>query len=489
MSIQVSPSPIPNPDEISLTSALVDRDAYLVELLKQCRALNIQLIEPEMVAWVQEVRDRAQSLARQFTLPTTRDEEWRFTDLSSLRQVTFQASAQKVELPDSDVSALIPEAGNSRLVFVNGVYAPGLSAVADLPDGVVVSNLAGLPITHRSRVRDYLAQAQGSQLRAGVPPVEQTGVAQELFTALNTSGLTDVAVVWVPKNLVVETPIHLLFISAPGEMPTFSQPRCLVVAESGSAVTLIEEYTNRRNAGGDAYATSAEGEGEKVYFTNAVTEIWLEENAQVSHTRVERESDAAFHIGKSAIAQARDSRYTCNAITMGAKLSRHNLEIFQTGEQTETTLNGLTMIAAQQLADTHSAITLNHPYGTSRQLHKCIVADRAHAVFNGKVFVPKAAQLTNAGQLNRNLLLSPKARVDTKPQLEIIADNVKCSHGATVSQLDDEEVFYLRSRGLDEADARNLLINAFAAEVINQLPVASLRQTLSVVVRNQRERG
>ena len=472
MSIQVSPSLIPNPDEISLTSALVDRDAYLTELLKQCQALNIQLIEPEMVAWVQEVRDRAQSLARQFTLPTRRDEEWRFTDLSSLRQVTFQASAQKVELPDgSDVSALIPEAANSRLVFVNGVYAPGLSAVADLPDGVVVSNLAGLPITHRSRVRDYLDQSQG---------------AQELFTALNTSGLTDVAVVWVPKNLVVETPIHLLFISAPGEMPTFSQPRCLVVAESGSAVTLIEEYTNRSNA---ANRESAEREGEGVYLTNAVTEIWLEENAQVSHTRVEQESDAAFHIGKSAIAQARDSRYICNAITMGAKLSRHNLEIFQTGEQTETTLNGLTMIAGQQLADTHSAIALNHPYGTSRQLHKCIVADRAHAVFNGKVFVPKPAQLTDAGQLNRTLLLSPQARVDTKPQLEIIADNVKCSHGATVSQLDDDEVFYLRSRGLDEADARNLLINAFAAEIINQLPVASLRQTLSTVVRNQRERG
>ena len=471
MSIQVSPSLIPNPDELSLTSALVDRDPYLVELLKQCQALNIQLIEPEMVAWVQEVRDRAQSLARQLTLPTKRDEEWRFTDLSSLRQVTFQASAQKVELPDSDVSALIPEAANSRLVFVNGVYAPGLSAVADLPDGVVVSNLAGLPISHRSRVRGYLAQAQGGQ---------------EWFTALNTSGLTDVAVVWVPKNLVVETPIHLLFISAPSEMPTFSQPRCLVVAESGSAVTLIEEYTNRRNA---ANRESAERQGEGVYLTNAVTEIWLEENAQVSHTRVERESDAAFHIGKSAIAQARDSRYTCNAITMGAKLSRHNLEIFQTGEQTETTLNGLTMIAGQQLADTHSAIALNHPYGTSRQLHKCIVADRAHAVFNGKVFVSKPAQLTNAGQLNRNLLLSPLARVDTKPQLEIIADNVKCSHGATVSQLDDEEVFYLRSRGLDEADARNLLINAFAAEIINQLPVASLRQTLSTVVRNQRERG
>jgi Fe-S cluster assembly protein SufD len=160
--------------------------------------------------------------------------------------------------------------------------------------------------------------------------------------------------------------------------------------------------------------------------------------------------------------------------------------VFQTGEQTETTLNGLTMIAGQQVADTHSAIALNHPYGTSNQLHKCIVADKAHAVFNGKIFVPKPAQLTNANQLNRNLLLSPKARVDTKPQLEITADNVKCSHGATVSQLEDEEVFYLQSRGLDENDARNLLITAFATEIINQLPLASLRETLAVAVNHQR---
>jgi Fe-S cluster assembly protein SufD len=163
---------------------------------------------------------------------------------------------------------------------------------------------------------------------------------------------------------------------------------------------------------------------------------------------------------------------------LGAKLSRHNLEILQTGEQTETTLNGLTMIAGNQVADTHSAIALNHPYGTSKQLHKCIVGDHAHAVFNGKVFVPKPAQLTDAAQLNRNLLLSSKARVDTKPQLEITADNVKCAHGATVSQLEDDEIFYLQSRGIDSNDARKLLVNAFAAEIINHIPVPSLRNTL-----------
>ena len=456
MSIQ-SPTAIPNPDEtVGLTSVLV-RDAYLTELLEQCQGLS-QVIEPE-VAWVQEIRDRAATWVRQSTIPTTRDEEWRFTDLSPLRQIAFQVETQYITSLHDITPLTLPEAANSRLVFINGVYAADLSAVADLPNGVVVSNLAGLPLGYRSRVRDYLAQQQG---------------AKEVFTALNTAGITDVAVVWIPKNLVVETPIHLLFISTASGTPIISQPRCLVVAESGSSVTLIEEYTHRRDV-----------EEAAVYFTNAVTEIWVEENAQVNHTIIERESGAAFHIGKSAIAQARDSRYTCNAITLGAKLSRHNLEVFQTGEQTETTLNGLTMVALQQLADTHSAIALNHPYGTSNQLHKCIVADRAHAVFNGKVFVPKAAQLTNAGQLNRNLLLSPKARVDTKPQLEITADNVKCAHGATVSQLDAEEVFYLQSRGLDEDDARKLLINAFAAEIINQLPLVSLRERLSTAVSNQ----
>lgn len=443
MSIQVSPSP----DE-AIAKALNDRDPALIELLHQCQKLSIQVLEPEMLDRVQNLRESSAAWVRKCTLPTTRDEEWRFTDVSFLKQVKFNLPTPAA----SDITPLIlPEAVNSRLVFVDGVYAPTLSSVADLPE-LIVTNLAGLPLTHRDRVWNYLATAPG---------------ATEVFTALNTSGITDVAVVWVPKNLVVEMPIHLLFISASSE-PTISQPRCLVVAESGSSVTLIEDYLDRNQA-----------EVGSVYFTNSVTEIWLEENAQVNHTRVERDSLEAFHIGKTAIAQARSSRYTGNAITLGAKLSRHNLEVFQTGEQTETTINGLVAIADRQVADTHSAIALNHPYGTSTQLHKCIVADRSHAIFNGKIFVPQAAQLTNASQLNRNLLLSPQARVDTKPQLEITADNVKCSHGATVSQLDEEEVFYLQSRGINATAARRLLLDAFAAEIINKLPVASLRQTLT----------
>lgn len=416
MTIQVSPSSIANSDTVSLTSTLVDGDTYLVELLNQVSATKSSL------GWLQELRQQAANWVRHSTIPTTRDEEWRFTDLSALRKVQFDHVETRLASLPTD---------------------------ADLPSGVRVGKLTELSVGEQERVRQYLAQAEG---------------AQEVFTALNTAGLTDAAVVLVGKNVVVEEPIHLVFLA--GETATISQPRCLVVAESGSQVTLVEEYG----------ATPQEEGG--VYLTNAVTEIWVGENAQVSHTRVMREGVEAFHIGKTAVTQARDSRYTCNALAFGGKLSRHNLEILQTGEQTATHLNGLTMIWDRQLADTHSAIALNYPYGVSRQLHKCIVGDRAHAVFNGKVFVPKAAQQTDAGQLNRNLLLSSKARVDTKPQLEITADNVKCAHGATVSQLEDDEIFYLQSRGIGENDARKLLVNAFAAEIINQIPVTSLKETL-----------
>ena len=456
MSIQVSSNTIPSPEELGLTAASDRQDTYLAGLLNQCQALDLQVIDPDIAALLQELRDRASLWLDKLTIPTKRDEEWRFTDLSPLLKVNFQKPEVNVDLAESAVAELsLPEAP-IRLVFVNGVYAPNLSSVTNLPEGLVVGNLAQLPVTHRSKVGQYLAQPQG---------------VTDVFTSLNTAGLTDAAVVWVAKNTVVETPIHLLFLSVANESATINQPRCLVVAQSGSQVSLVEDYLNRKDA------------KEEVYFTNAVTEIFLEQNAQVSHTRIQRESEAAFHIGKSAIAQARDSRYTCNAISLGAKLSRHNLEVLQTGEQTETTLNGLTVIAGEQLADTHSLMAYTKPYGTSNQLHKCIVADKAHAVFNGRVFVPQAAQLTNAGQLNRNLLLSPKARVDTKPQLEITADNVKCSHGATVGQLEADEIFYLQSRGLNQADARNLLIDAFAAEILNQVPIASLSQQLSQSVR------
>jgi len=433
MSIPVSLTSIPD--------SLLDRDAFLSGLLSRVTTTKTD-------GWLQDLRESAANWVRHSVVPNTREEEWRFTDLSPLKQVSFHVGTiHELSLQDDFV---LPEV-SGRLVFVNGVYSPNLSNTENLPAGLIVGNLDVLP---EEVIQQYLAQAEG---------------AKEVFTALNTAALNDVAVIWVAKNVVVETPIHLLFISVAGESATISQPRVLVVAESSSQVSLIEEYVTGK---------MPVPQEEEVYFTNGVTEIWVQENAQVTHNRVVREGAAAFHIGKTAVTQARSSRYNCNAVTVGGKISRHNLEILQTGEQTETTLNGLTVIADNQLADTHSALSLNYPHGVSKQLHKCIISDRAHGVFNGKIFVPKLAQLTDASQLNRNLLLSSKSRIDTKPQLEITADNVKCAHGATVSQLEDDQIFYLQSRGIDENDARKLLVNAFATEIINFIPVPSLRESL-----------
>lgn len=426
-----------NVEMLNEANLLLDRDAFLTGLLSQVTTNKHD-------GWLQNLRDGSISWVRHSVIPNTRDEEWRFTDLSPLKELTFKNVGIIHELSLQD-DFVLPDVTH-RLVFVNGVFAANLSQVSNLPTGVKIGNLDVLPTPV---AQEYLAQADAEK---------------EVFTALNTAGLNDVAVVWVGKNVIVEHPIHLLFISVSANTVTISQPRCLVIAESNSQVTLIEEYIASTK--------------QEVYLKNSVTEVWVNENAQVHHSRVVLESDAGFHIGKTAVTQARYSRYTCNAVTIGGKISRHNLEILQTGEQTETTLNGLTVIADKQLADTHSTLSLNHPYGVSKQLHKCIIGDRAHGVFNGKIFVPKPAQLTDAAQLNRNLLLSSKSRIDTKPQLEITADNVKCAHGATVSQLEDDEIFYLQSRGIDEHNARKLLVNAFASEIINFIPVAYLRDKL-----------
>jgi len=353
MSIPVSLTSIPN--------SLLDRDPFLTGLLNQVTV-------SEKDDYLKQLRDGAAKWVRHSVIPNTREEEWRFTDLSSLKQVTFNNNVETfhgTSLQRNDLNDFVLPEVSQRLVFVNGVYSPDLSNTENLPSGLIVGNL---DVLSSEIVGEYLAQAEG---------------AKEVFTALNTAALNDVAVVWVGKNVVVEKPIHLLFISVSGESATISQPRVLVVAESNSQVTLIEEYI-------------ASSQNEGVYFTNSVTEIWVNENAQVSHNRVVREGAAAFHIGKTAVTQARYSRYSCNAVTVGGKISRDNLEILQTGEQTETTLNGLTVIPDNQLADTHSALSLNHPDGVSKQLHKCIIGDRAHGVFNGKIFVPKLAQLTNA---------------------------------------------------------------------------------------------
>jgi len=444
MTIQVSA--VADQDNLGI-SQRIDRTAYLANLL----ALRSPL--PSPMTALQSLRDAATAQVQELAMPSTREEDWRFTDLSPLLAIAF-SSPPTVEPPDASLlePLILPEAAPSHLVFVDGQFVPGRSQTAGLPAGVFAGNLAEALVA-QPQLREYLATQPGGN---------------EVFTALNTASFTDAAVIWVGKGVQVEAPIQLVFLSSQGNSPTLSQPRCLVVAESNSSLTLVETY--------GALQTG-------VYCTNPVTEIWVEANAQVNHTRVQQDTQTAFHIGKTAVSVQRDARYNGIAISLGASLSRHNLEVFQQGEQTEIGLSCLTLLAGEQVGDTHSAIAYSKPYGSSRQLHKCIVDDHAHAVFNGRISVPKPAQLTDAGQLSKTLLLSPKARVDTKPQLEIVADNVKCSHGATVSQLENDEIFYLQSRGIDGDSARKLLVYAFAGEVIGQIPVASLRDRLTQHIR------
>ncbi|MEG3840231.1 Fe-S cluster assembly protein SufD [Microcoleus sp. herbarium14] len=438
-----------------INTQVATREMFLAGLVNQCEKLG-EANGKNSAFGLQELRDTAAEYVLSASFPTVKDEEWRFTDLSPLLQVQFnvpQSNQSAIALSDIIMPVKDKDDLPLRLVFVNGVYTPDLSA-GNLPD-FYVGNLSNAPEKYQARIADALSQHR-----------QQT----EVFTALNIAGLVDSAVVFVPANMSLDTPIHLLFLTAPGASPTMCQPHCVVIAEPGSNVTLVEDYATIGNVAA---------------FTNAVTDVVVGENAAVNHVRLQREGLNVVHIGRSAIAQSRNSRYTCHAISLGGKISRHILEVFQHGEATETTLNGLTVAFGEQLSDTHSLISFNHPHGTSRQLHKCIIGNKARAVFNGKVFVPKAAQLTDAGQLSRNLLLSSRARVDTKPQLEIVADNVKCSHGATVSQLEDDELFYLQSRGLDLERSRYLLIDAFAAEILDKLPIVGVAKMLSTCMAIQ----
>ena len=427
-------------------------DNYLSKLLSQCEKKNA-VIQSDFLS---DLKQKAASVLTQSRFPNKRDEEWQFTDISDLLKIDFQVAKETTLTTDVLNQFILEEAKNSRLVFVNGIYSAELSNTTALLDGVYVGNLSNLSDTKKTQLASYLGQQEGSD---------------DFFTALNTAGLDDVAIAWVGSDVTVETPIHLLFLSVVDSVPSLIQTRVLVIAEPNSTFSLIESY-------GAVTTNCTDRPQQKPYVSNVVTEIYLAENSQVNHIRNQRESGDSFHIAKTVISQAKNSHYTNYDFNLGAKLCRHNLEIYQQGEQTETNLNGLTIIAGRQVSDTHSAIYLRHLHGKTNQLHKCIVDEYSHAIFSGKVFVPKAAQMTNASQLNRNLVLSSKARINTKPELQITADNVKCSHGATVSQLEADEVFYLRSRGLNDYDARHLLLDAFAGEILDKVSLKSLQQRL-----------
>ncbi len=402
--------------------------------------------------WLKARRAIALERAGALSVPTTRDEEWRFTDLSALYKLKPQQAAAGIVDAAAIEAYAVPEAA-TRLVFVDGRFDRQHSCILDSH----ASFACGLS--------DALSRNIGA-LESALAKVAR--IDTDLFTAINTAFLHDAAVIYVAPGHTVKAAIHVIHVATGNE--TAAHPRVLVIAENDAACTVVEDFVSIGGAS---------------YLTNAVTEIAVAPNAQVRHVKIQREAQSAFHIANTSVRIERNARYRNWSVTLGGRISRHNLSVVQAGNGIDCEVDGLALISGRQLADTHSLIDHAHPQARSRQLHKTVVGGAAHAVFNGKIFVREGAQQTDSAQQSRNLLLTPRAHVDTKPQLEIFADDVKCAHGATVGQIDAEEVFYLKSRGLSEGAARNLLTYAFAAEVVERIPLKSLVVALESAIIEQ----
>ena len=291
------------------------------------------------------------------------------------------------------------------------------------------------------------------------------------FVALNTAALEDGAFISIPRNAVVDEPIHLLFVSTATEHPTVSHPRTLILAGENSQATIVETYVG------------PEGD---VYFTNAVTEVVCAENAVIDHYKVQRESLAAFHIATMQVQLARSSNFTSHSIGLGGRLVRNDANAVLGGEGGECTLNGVYLANGRQLMDNHTAIDHAMPHCNSHEVYKGIIDGHARGVFNGKIFVRPDAQKTDAKQTNQTLLLSPDAQIHTKPQLEIFADDVRCTHGATIGQFSADALFYLRARGINKDDARALLTYAFASDIVSRIKVEPIRAQLDHALLSER---
>ena len=401
------------------------------------------------VPWLRRLRAEAVERFMAAGFPGQGEEAWKYTDTRTFENRRFTLP---VKNGGTQVASLKPYALGSpvahRLVFVDGVFVPELSVVCDLPPGAVIGNLASALEREGAVAEAYLGHQLAEDMHG--------------FAALNTAFLSDGAYIHLGPGVVLHEPVHLLFISG-AAAPTVSQPRNLIVAGEDSRVTLIESYV-------------APGEGE--YFTNAVTEIAAGKNAVIEHYRLERESEQAYHVGGIHVRQERDSRYTSHNVAAGGRLVRNDIRMALDGEGAECTLNGLTLTRGRQHVDNYTRIDHFRPAGTSREWYKGVLDGHSRCVFSGLVRVHPDAQKTDAQLTNNNLLLSDDAEADSRPQLEIYADDVKCAHGSTVGQLDPDALFYLRSRAVDETLARNMLIYAFASDIVARMKLAPVRAQL-----------
>ena len=399
-------------------------------------------------AWASSLRASAAERFAEIGFPTRRDEDWRVTPIAPIVETVFtRAPGQATE--DDVASYTYAGLTGSQLVFINGHYAPHLSSLNTLPPGVRVTtlaealrvNLPGLD-THLGRLASFRAEA---------------------FVALNTAALADGALIHIPRNAVVDEPIHLLFIASAEGQATVSHPRTLIIADEHSQATVIESFV---------------GPAGQTYLTNAVTEVVVGDGAVIDHYKVQQESLAAFHVATMQVQLGKGSNFASHSIGFGGSIVRNDANAVLAGEGSECTLNGLYRANGRQLVDNHTSIDHAMPHCDSHEVYKGILDGHARGVFNGKIFVRIDAQKTDAKQTNKTLLLSPDAQINTKPQLEIFADDVRCTHGATIGQLSADALFYLRARGIPEAQARDLLIYAFASDIASRVKVEAVRAYL-----------
>jgi len=407
--------------------------------------------------WLKGIRQGAMDGFLKTGFPSTRDEEWRFTPVTPITRGGFAASAVPATLSLADLSPYLfghPEW--PRLVFVDGQFDPALSSVA---------GQAGLSVTTIRETLEADPQFLERNFGRHVRPEETP------FTALNTALARDGAVIRASRGIEVAVPVHVLFVSSAAVDVIVTHPRVLVVADEQSRLQVVESYVSLSNR--------------TRYWTNAVAEVSMGPGSWVEHGRIQRESEAAYHIGFTHVTQARDSHYRSFSLAMGGAIARHNLQARLGAPNTEALLYGLYIGRGDQLIDNHTTIYHDEPNCRSWEVYKGVLDDRAHGVFNGKIFVTPEAQKTDAKQTNRALLLSDAARVDTKPQLEIFADDVKCTHGATIGNLDPMWSFYCQSRGIPSDTARRILTHAFAAEVLNEVTSEPIRAALNQVVHER----
>jgi len=404
--------------------------------------------------WLRKVCEDAFARFCEVGFPTTHDEDWRFTNVSAIAKTPFRLAASAgTRLPGSGLDRYRLPDSCCQLVFVDGRFSRELSSAGDLPAGVRVNSLAGEISSNPAALEPYL----GRYLNTG----------RDAFAALNTAFLDDGGFVHVRKGSVLEQPIHLLFVSTGGDVPVMTHPRNLIVAEEESQIAVVEDYVSL---------------GGGVAFCNTATELVAAGSAVVAHYMVEREDTGAFNVSTLRIQQARSANVATHSVLLGGGLVRNNVHPVLAGEGAECLINGLFIGSEHQHLDNYMLVEHASPHCDSRQFYNGILDGSAHGVFHGRIIVHKDAQKTDAKQTNRNLLLSDDAQIDTKPQLEIYADDVKCTHGATIGQIEENALFYLRSRGIDEASARKLLLLAFANECLDRMKEEGVRSHLQELI-------